>query len=1073
MWQSSEHSKIAESYELKNTLGRGHFAVVKLAEHVFSGEKVAVKVIDKTKMDKVSADHLYHEVTCMKLVQHPNVVRLYQVIETSSKLYLILELGDGGDMFDYIMRHDRGLHEDLAKEYFAQIVSAIAYCHKLHVVHRDLKPENVVFFESQGLVKLTDFGFSNQYRPGEKLSTSCGSLAYSAPEILLGEEYDAPAVDVWSLGVILYMLVSGVAPFNEANDSETLINIMDCRYTMMDHVSKDCQDLIQRMIIREPSERIALSDIVIHPWLNGAKSLRRARRNSTPILVRNSIPDDLHEEILSTMCKANLADREEILKALDEDRYDHITSTYFLLAERDLLQQEVNEKPSKAQNFSSDEELSDSAPASRRESFDRNLGKPIPHKLRPMHTGVQNVASCSTHLYSVSPPNKSFFPPSLASGDLGRKRTTSSSSEESNSSFIHAKTASFIREHLTITPRHGFSVAHGGIDTLIEEEERSRSQTTTDDEGDPGDDFGNILNADLLASHLTRASLQIKRIKKRKSAPVLNEICEENEPESDFSDMVKDDHHPYHQTNHVHQFGRHSISTSSPYSHRQHHTAFSGKDSLKEDSGSAKSATLYGVRTGRPLRRQRSQRSSSSETSDDDSESQRTSKTNLSTVASSLLRRRDSTSDDDDDKGFNGGGKEGTAGKNITDISSDAFTVSDCTATAQAVNDTTKDKETSRSDKNNNSLKEEASDKVLLNNANDLPIFNRKLLNLDGTDHKIKNVFGVRSRSAESHTSSHSYVTSSRSCSSARSSCSSLSTSHRYRPGVKRSGFWVLKNSSSTRSDTGLVLRCHINNAKLGKCTRNNNSTKFVKRSSSSSSFSSLGEDALRVCSSLGCVNPKHRNLDAACESDSVFCQMEHRRSCSLPHRHRKSRLVSNKKNMKNERTQTPVPYPVSELNIDGCNSRAMSQESVTIKRSNISLASSTCSGSKFVVDPLNEIPPSPCLTPLPESTMKEINLPTEKESELDQDIFMFPSLHNSIEEQSKSSVSGSQDSVNLKSRSPTNIHRASKRLSIITKLNNLKSAAQGSRNSLSTRLNKSESAIVHKVKVQDCCSVM
>ena len=97
---------------------------------------------------------------------------------------------------------------------------------------------------------------------------------------------------------------------------------------------------------------------------------------------------------------------------------------------------------------------------------------------------------------------------------------------------------------------------------------------------------------------LTRASLQIKRIKKRKSAPVLNEICEENEPESDFSDVVKDDHHPYHQTNHVHQFGRHSISTSSPYSHRQHHTAFSGKDSLKEDSGSAKSATLYGVRTG-------------------------------------------------------------------------------------------------------------------------------------------------------------------------------------------------------------------------------------------------------------------------------------------------------------------------------------------------------------------------------------------------------------------------------------------------------------------------------------------
>uniref|UniRef100_A0A8C6Z1E0 non-specific serine/threonine protein kinase n=1 Tax=Nothoprocta perdicaria TaxID=30464 RepID=A0A8C6Z1E0_NOTPE len=130
----------------------------------------------------------------MKLVQHPNVVRLYEVIDTHSKLYLILELGDGGDMYDHIMRHEGGLAEGRAKHYFAQIVHAISYCHKLHVVHRDLKPENVVFFQEQGVVKLTDFGFSNRFQPGKMLTTSCGSLAYSAPEILLGDEYDAPAV---------------------------------------------------------------------------------------------------------------------------------------------------------------------------------------------------------------------------------------------------------------------------------------------------------------------------------------------------------------------------------------------------------------------------------------------------------------------------------------------------------------------------------------------------------------------------------------------------------------------------------------------------------------------------------------------------------------------------------------------------------------------------------------------------------------------------------------------------------------------------------------------------------------
>lgn len=131
---------------------------------------------------------------CMKLVQHPNVVRLYEVIDTPTTLHLVMELAEGGDLYDYILRHDRGVAEGTAKRHFAQIARAVAYCHQLHVVHRDLKPENVVFFPQQGAVKLTDFGFSNLFQPGTMLATSCGSLAYSAPEILLGEEYDAPAV---------------------------------------------------------------------------------------------------------------------------------------------------------------------------------------------------------------------------------------------------------------------------------------------------------------------------------------------------------------------------------------------------------------------------------------------------------------------------------------------------------------------------------------------------------------------------------------------------------------------------------------------------------------------------------------------------------------------------------------------------------------------------------------------------------------------------------------------------------------------------------------------------------------
>lgn len=189
----TDAQQIAGLYDIEETIGQGHFAVVKLARHIFSGEKVAIKVIDKSKLDKISKEHLFQEVRCMKLVQHPNVVRLYEVIDTSSKLYLILELGDGGDMYDYIMKHSNGLSEVKSKNYFRQIVRAVKYCHDLHVVHRDLKPENVVFFEKSGQVKLTDFGFSNVFVPGNKLYTSCGSLAYSAPEILLGDSYDAPA----------------------------------------------------------------------------------------------------------------------------------------------------------------------------------------------------------------------------------------------------------------------------------------------------------------------------------------------------------------------------------------------------------------------------------------------------------------------------------------------------------------------------------------------------------------------------------------------------------------------------------------------------------------------------------------------------------------------------------------------------------------------------------------------------------------------------------------------------------------------------------------------------------------
>ncbi|KAH8415970.1 hypothetical protein KR222_005426 [Zaprionus bogoriensis] len=324
--------KIAGLYDLEETLGSGHFAVVKLARHVFTGAKVAVKVVDKTKLDEVSKAHLFQEVRCMKLVQHPNVVRLYEVIDTQTKLYLVLELGDGGDLYDYIMKHDAGLSEELARKYFRQILRAITYCHQLHVVHRDLKPENVVFFEKLGLVKLTDFGFSNKFSPGQKLETFCGSLAYSAPEILLGDSYDAPAVDIWSLGVILYMLVCGQAPFEKANDSETLTMIMDCKYTVPSHVTQECRSLIATMLVRDPKKRATVEEIASSGWLKQADEPDSVE-HSLPLVSREQLSEEDHAFIIQKMINGNIASKEEILQALDKNKYNHITATYFLLAE--------------------------------------------------------------------------------------------------------------------------------------------------------------------------------------------------------------------------------------------------------------------------------------------------------------------------------------------------------------------------------------------------------------------------------------------------------------------------------------------------------------------------------------------------------------------------------------------------------------------------------------------------------------------------------------------------------------------------------------------------------------------
>ncbi|XP_068179453.1 SNF-related serine/threonine-protein kinase [Antennarius striatus] len=509
--------KIAGLYDLDKTLGRGHFAVVKLARHVFTGEKVAVKVIDKTKLDTVATGHLFQEVRCMKLVQHPNIVRLYEVIDTQTKLYLILELGDGGDMFDYIMKHEEGLNEELAKKYFAQIVHAISYCHQLHVVHRDLKPENVVFFEKQGLVKLTDFGFSNKFQPGKKLTTSCGSLAYSAPEILLGDEYDAPAVDIWSLGVILFMLVCGQPPFQEANDSETLTMIMDCKYTVPAHVSSACKDLIDRMLQRDPKGRASLEEIESHAWLQGVDP-SPATKYSTPLVSHKNLSEEEHNSIIQRMVLGDIADREAIVEALETNKYNHITATYYLLAERILREKQEKEVQTRS-----------SSPSNIKAQFRQSWPTRV-----DMHQDIEDSLAASSISHGGGPQSPARSAENLLNGhrskglmELGRRdeTTTDPPGQQGQSQGACAAISG-------PAPTPG-SVRAPTPSTSAAAKQRTCLFRVEEDEEEEEEQDPSPLPTQVI---LRRKPPSItNRLTSRKSAPVLNQIFEEEgESDDDF-----------------------------------------------------------------------------------------------------------------------------------------------------------------------------------------------------------------------------------------------------------------------------------------------------------------------------------------------------------------------------------------------------------------------------------------------------------------------------------------------------------------------------------------------------------
>ncbi|KAI9538109.1 Map microtubule affinity-regulating kinase [Dissostichus eleginoides] len=324
------------NYRLLKTIGKGNFAKVKLARHVLTGKEVAVKIIDKTQLNSSSLQKLFREVRIMKMLNHPNIVKLFEVIETEKTLYLVMEYASGGEVFDYLVAHGR-MKEKEARAKFRQIVSAVQYCHQKCIVHRDLKAENLLL-DADMNIKIADFGFSNEFTLGNKLDTFCGSPPYAAPELFQGKKYDGPEVDVWSLGVILYTLVSGSLPFDGQNLKELRERVLRGKYRIPFYMSTDCENLLKKFLILNPSKRGSLEQIMRDRWMNVGHEDEELKPYIEPM---PDYKDPRRTDIMLTMGFS----AEEIQDSLVNQKYNDVMAAYLLLDFRNNELEESGIKP--------------------------------------------------------------------------------------------------------------------------------------------------------------------------------------------------------------------------------------------------------------------------------------------------------------------------------------------------------------------------------------------------------------------------------------------------------------------------------------------------------------------------------------------------------------------------------------------------------------------------------------------------------------------------------------------------------------------------------------------------------
>jgi len=309
-----------EHYILGKTLGIGAFGKVKIAKHEFTGNDVAIKIINKKRMKNSNMSaKIKREIKLLRYFDHPNIIRLYEVLETQSDIFVVMEYVQNGELFELIAKKGK-LPENEARFYFQQIISGVEYCHNNLVTHRDLKPENILI-DDNNTVKIADFGLSNLMKDGKFLKTSCGSPNYAAPEVISGKKYCGTEIDAWSCGVILFALLAGFLPFDEEVIPALFKKIREADYQIPSHFSPEAQDLIQRMLQPNVNKRIRFHEIKLHPWVKKETSLYIDLSQIGSKLFSNKINEEILEKLMQLKFNFhNMSDtkiREAILKRKD------------------------------------------------------------------------------------------------------------------------------------------------------------------------------------------------------------------------------------------------------------------------------------------------------------------------------------------------------------------------------------------------------------------------------------------------------------------------------------------------------------------------------------------------------------------------------------------------------------------------------------------------------------------------------------------------------------------------------------------------------------------------------------